>query len=132
MDAMAAVKGGSSNNKDVPSTVAKDTITPNPHRWKALILLSLAQFIIILDTSIIGMALPTIQQQFSFSQTDLQWIFNAYVIVFGALLLLGGRLSDILGHKKIFVIGFLTLTVASVIAGTAPTGIVLIVARAAK
>jgi EmrB/QacA subfamily drug resistance transporter len=90
----------------------------------------LAQFLIILDTSIIGVALPTIQQHFSFSQSDLQWIFNAYVIVFGALLLLGGRLSDIVGQKKIFIIGFLILTIGSVIAGLAPSGIVLIIARA--
>lgn len=90
----------------------------------------MAQFLIILDTSIIGVALPTIQQHFSFSQADLQWIFNAYVIVFGALLLLGGRLSDIIGQKRIFIIGFLTLTIASVIAGLAPSGIVLIIARA--
>ena len=104
--------------------------SPHPHRWKALGILSLAQFLIILDTSIIGVALPTIQQHFSFSQADLQWIFNAYVIVFGALLLLGGRLSDIIGQKRIFIIGFLTLTIASVIAGLAPSGIVLIIARA--
>src|SRR5215218_90185 len=89
----------------------------NPHRWKALALLSLAQFVVILDTSIIGVALPTIQQHFGFSQTDLQWIFNAYVIVFGALLLLGGRLSDILGQRTIFIIGFITLTITSVVAG---------------
>ncbi|HZA64476.1 MAG TPA: MFS transporter [Nitrososphaeraceae archaeon] len=104
--------------------------SPYPHRWKALGILSLAQFLIILDTSIIGVALPTIQQHFSFSQADLQWVFNAYVIVFGALLLLGGRLSDIVGQKRIFIIGFLTLTIASVIAGLAPSGIVLIIARA--
>ena len=103
---------------------------PYPHRWKALGILSLAQFLIILDTSIIGVGLPTIQQHFSFSQADLQWIFNAYVIVFGALLLLGGRLSDIIGQKRIFIIGFLTLTIASIIAGLAPSGIVLIIARA--
>src|ERR687892_329399 len=110
--------------------VKQDSNLLYPHRWKALGILSLAQFLIILDTSIIGVALPTIQQHFSFSQADLQWIFNAYVIVFGALLLLGGRLSDIIGQKKIFIIGFATLTIASVIAGLAPSGIVLIVARA--
>ena len=102
----------------------------NPHRWKALIVLSLAQFLIILDTSIIGIALPTIQQHFGFSQSELQWIFSAYVIVFGALLLLGGRLSDILGQRKIFVIGFAILTGASILAGLAPTGDILIGARA--
>lgn len=102
----------------------------NPNRWKALALLSLAQFVIILDTSIIGVALPTIQDQFNFSQGDLQWIFNAYVVVFGALLLLGGRLSDIIGQKKIFVIGFVILTLGSLLAGLAYSGIILIAARA--
>src|ERR687891_1000617 len=110
--------------------VKQDSNLLYPHRWKALGILSLAQFLIILDTSIIGVALPTIQQHFGFSQADLQWIFNAYVIVFGALLLLGGRLSDIIGQKRIFIIGFLTLTIASIIAGLAPSGIVLIIARA--
>jgi MFS family permease len=103
-----------SSSTSVTTTAAE---IPDPRRWKALALLSLAQFVVILDTSIIGVALPTIQQYFGFSQTDLQWIFNAYVIVFGALLLLGGRLSDILGQRKIFIIGFMTLTIASVVAG---------------
>lgn len=111
------------------SKTTADTL-PNPRRWKVLGLLSLAQFLVILDTSIIGVALPTIQQQFGFSQADLQWIFNSYVIVFGALLLLGGRLSDNLGQRKIFIIGFVTLTVGSIVAGLAPSGIVLIAARA--
>jgi EmrB/QacA subfamily drug resistance transporter len=118
------------NDSKAVRSITSQEPRPDPRRWKALGLLSLAQFLVILDTSIIGVALPTIQQHFSFSQADLQWIFNAYVIVFGALLLLGGRLSDIIGQKKIFVIGFATLTVASVIAGLAPSGIVLIIARA--
>jgi MFS family permease len=104
--------------------------TQDPRRWKALALLSLAQFLIIMDTSIIGVALPAIQQQFGFSQSDLQWIFSAYVIVFGALLLLGGRLSDIIGQRRIFVIGFAIITAASVIAGLTSSGSVLIAARA--
>src|SRR5215210_7767262 len=102
----------------------------DPRRWKALALLSLAQFLIIMDTSIIGVALPEIQQQFGFTQSDLQWIFSAYVIVFGALLLLGGRVSDIIGQRRIFVIGFAILTAASVVAGLASSGTVLITARA--
>ncbi|HEX7209027.1 MAG TPA: MFS transporter [Nitrososphaeraceae archaeon] len=116
-----------SSSTSVTTTAAE---IPDPRRWKALALLSLAQFVVILDTSIIGVALPTIQQHFGFSQTDLQWIFNAYVIVFGALLLLGGRLSDILGQRKIFIIGFITLTIASVIAGLTNSGVILIAARA--
>lgn len=119
------------SSSQVKNNQVNQDSSPHPyHRWKALGILSLAQFLIILDTSIIGVALPTIQQHFSFSQADLQWIFNAYVIVFGALLLLGGRLSDIIGQKRIFIIGFLTLTIASIIAGLAPSGIVLIIARA--
>jgi MFS family permease len=86
--------------KETNQLQANQNIAPNPNRWKALGLLALAQFVIILDTSIIGVALPTIQNHFGFSQGDLQRIFNAYVIVFGALLLLGGRLTDILGQKK--------------------------------
>ncbi len=118
---------GSSNNNNKQESI---TATPDPRRWKALALLSLAQFLIIMDTSIIGVALPAIQQEFSFSQSELQWIFSAYVIVFGALLLLGGRLSDILGQRRIFVIGFAILTAASVVAGLASSGNVLITARA--
>jgi EmrB/QacA subfamily drug resistance transporter len=91
--------------------------------------LSLAQFLIILDTSIIGVALPSIQEHFGITQTELQWIFNAYVITFGALLLLGGRLSDILGQRKVFTIGFLILTGASVLAGIAMSNDMLITAR---
>jgi EmrB/QacA subfamily drug resistance transporter len=94
-----------------------------------LTILSLAQFLIILDTSIIGVALPTIQQQFNITQTDLQWIFNAYVITFGTLLLLGGKLSDIIGQRKVFTIGFLILTGASVLAGVATSNDVLFTAR---
>ncbi len=109
---------------------SKITTEGDPRRWKALAVLSLAQFLIIMDTSIIGVALPAIQQQFGFSQSDLQWIFSAYVIVFGGLLLLGGRLSDILGQRRIFVIGFAILTAASVLAGLAPNGTMLIAARA--
>ena len=119
-------KIGDNNNKQQSKIATQE----HPHRWKALALLSLAQFLIIMDTSIIGVALPAIQQQFSFSQSELQWIFSAYVIVFGALLLLGGRLSDIVGQRRIFVIGFAILTASSVLAGLAPNGTVLIAARA--
>ena len=116
----------SNNNNKQESIIA----TQDPRRWKALAVLSLAQFLIIMDTSIIGVAIPEIQQQFGFTQSDLQWIFSAYVIVFGALLLLGGRVSDIIGQRRIFVIGFVVLTAASILAGLAPSGTILIAARA--
>jgi EmrB/QacA subfamily drug resistance transporter len=110
-------------------TSSSSVLVSNPNRWKALTILSLAQFLIILDTSIIGVALPTIQERFSITQSDLQWIFNAYVITFGTLLLLGGKLSDIIGTRKIFTIGFLILTSASVLAGVATSNESLIFAR---
>ena len=112
------------------TSISLTTTVPNPNRWKALSILSIAQFLIILDTSIIGVALPTIQQHFSITQTELQWIFNAYVISFGTMLLLGGRLSDIFGQKRIFVAGFLVLTISSILAGIATSNDVLIAARA--
>lgn len=74
-----------------PGSTSPSLSSANPHRWKALSILSLAQFLIILDTSIVGVALPTIQEHFSISQIKLQLIFNAYVITFGTLLLLGGN-----------------------------------------
>ena len=71
--------------------------TPDPRRWWALAVIALAQFIVIMDTSIIGVALPDIQRDLGFDQNSLSWVFNAYVIAFGGLLLLGGRLSDLFG-----------------------------------
>lgn len=112
-----------------PTSPSSSILVSNPNRWKALTILSVAQFLIILDTSIIGIALPTIQQHFGITQTELQWIFNAYVITFGALLLLGGRLSDIVGQRKVFTIGFLILTGASALAGISMSNDMLITAR---
>src|SRR3954468_7485119 len=104
--------------------------TPNPRRWWALGLLSVAQFLVILDTSIIGVALPKIDSALGFSDSSLQWVFNAYVIAFGGLLLLGGRLADLLGARRVFVGGFLLLTAASLLAGLATSDTVLILGRA--
>ncbi|GAC1507011.1 MAG: DHA2 family efflux MFS transporter permease subunit [Chloroflexota bacterium] len=103
---------------------------PDRRRWWALTLLASAQFIVILDTSIIGVALPSIQRALDFSGSDLQWVFNAYVIAFGSLVLLGGRLSDLFGQRSVFMAGFAILALASLLAGLAPSAPVLIVARA--
>ncbi len=102
----------------------------NPRRWWALGLLSAAQFLVILDTSIIGIALPDIQDALGFSSSSLQWVFNAYVIAFGGLLLLGGRLSDLLGARRVFVAGFVLLTASSLLAGLAWSEGVLVAGRA--
>ena len=92
---------------------------PNPKRWYALGLIALAQFMVIMDTSIIGVALPKMQQALGFSQENLSWVFNAYVIAFGGLLLLGGRLTDLFGAKRLFVAGWAVLGVGSLVAGVA-------------
>lgn len=86
-------------------------------RWLALAVLCTAQFMVIMDTSIIGVALPAIQQSLNYSPNNLQWIFNAYVIVFGGVLILGGKLSDLYGPKRIFMWGFTILTIASIFTG---------------
>lgn len=88
-------------------------------RWMALALLCAAQFMVIMDTSIIGVALPAIKNDLGYAQNGLQWIFNAYVIFFGGILLLGGRLSDLFGSRRIFMAGFAILTLASLLAGAA-------------
>ena len=86
-------------------------------KWLALAVLCTAQFMEIMDTSIIGVALPAIQKSLNYTPSELQWIFNAYVIVFGGILLLGGKLSDLFGPKKIFMWGFSILTIASLLTG---------------
>lgn len=103
---------------------------PDPKRWAALALLCAAQFIVILDTSIIGVALPAMQTDLGFSASGLSWIFNAYVIAFGGLLLLGGRLGDLLGARRIFTSGFAILTSASLLAGLAQSQEMLLAGRA--
>ncbi|WP_214411555.1 MFS transporter [Sphaerisporangium fuscum] len=91
----------------------------SPRRWQALIVLAAAQFMVIMDTSIIGVALPDIQRDLGFTQNTLQWVFNAYVIAFGGLLLLGGRLSDLLGARKVFTAGWIILIAGSAVAAAA-------------
>ena len=74
-----------------------------------------------MDTSIIGVALPDMQESLGFSPSNLSWVFNAYVIALGGLLLLGGKLSDVLGARRVFTAGFAILTAASLAAGLAPS-----------
>jgi EmrB/QacA subfamily drug resistance transporter len=106
--------------------------TANPRRWMALAVIALAQFMVIMDTSIIGVALPEIQADLGFSPGDLSWVFNAYVVAFGGLLLLGGRLSDLFGAKRLFLTGWAVLAAGSLAAGLAETTGVEIAARAAQ
>lgn len=97
------------------TTISQNNIQSK--KWLALAVLCTAQFMVIMDTSIIGVALPAIQKSLNYTPSELQWIFNAYVIVFGGILLLGGKLSDLFGPKKIFMWGFSILTIASLLTG---------------
>jgi EmrB/QacA subfamily drug resistance transporter len=101
-------------------------------RWTALILLCVAQFVVVLDASIVNVALPSIGQGLHFSEQNLPWIVNAYVIAFGGFLLLGGRAADLLGRRRVFMAGLLVVAAASLAAGFAATQGELIAARAAQ
>jgi EmrB/QacA subfamily drug resistance transporter len=101
-------------------------------RWLALVLLSAAQFVVVLDASIVNVALPSIGKALDFSQENLSWIVNAYVLTFGGFLLLGGRTADLLGRRRVFMAGLMLVAVASLAAGFAATEGQLIAARAAQ
>jgi EmrB/QacA subfamily drug resistance transporter len=101
-------------------------------RWTALILLCMAQFVVVLDASIVNVALPSIGRGLHFSEQDLPWIVNAYVIAFGGFLLLGGRAADLLGRRRVFMVGLVVVAVASLAAGFSATQGELIAARAAQ
>ena len=101
-------------------------------RWLALILLCSAQFVVVLDASIVNVALPSIGDALDFSQANLPWVVNAYVLTFGGFLLLGGRTADLLGRRRVFMAGLLLVAVASLAAGFSATEGQLIAARAAQ
>jgi EmrB/QacA subfamily drug resistance transporter len=101
-------------------------------RWTALILLCVAQFIVVLDASIVNVALPSIGKGLHFSERDLPWVVNAYVIAFGGFLLLGGRAADLIGRRRVFMAGLVVVAVASLAAGFASDHTQLIAARAAQ
>lgn len=98
----------------------------------ALAVIATAQFMVIMDTSIIGVALPHIQADLGFSPESLSWVFNAYVVAFGGLLLLGGRLSDLLGARRIFTTGWLVLAAGSLVAGLAGSPAIELIGRAVQ
>ena len=88
-------------------------------RWFALALIVTAQFMVVLDVAIVNVALPSIKTDLNFSQENLQWVITAYSIFFGGVLLLGGRLADLLGRRRLFIAGILLFTVSSLLDGFA-------------
>src|SRR5947207_5166521 len=101
-------------------------------RWLALYVLCLASLMIVLDVTIVGVALPSIKDDLGFSDTSLAWVVNAYLLTYGGFLLLGGRLGDLYGHRRLFLLGIAVFTLASLACGLAGSQAVLIVARAVQ
>ena len=102
------------------------------NKWLALALLAAAQFVVILDASIVNVALPSIGADLNFSQENLSWVVNAYVLVFGGFLLLGGRMADLLGRRRLFMVGLVVFALASLAGGLSQTEGQLIAARAVQ
>src|ERR687898_889363 len=90
-------------------------------KWLALALLAAAQFVVVLDASIVNVALPSIGRELQFSQDDLSWVVNAYTLTFGGFLLLGGRMADLIGRRRLFVGGLVLFGIASLLGGLAET-----------
>jgi EmrB/QacA subfamily drug resistance transporter len=103
---------------------------PGASRWLVLVLVCLAQFMVVLDATVVNVALPSIQSDLDFSAGNLQWVVNAYTLVFGGFLLLGGRAGDLLGRKRLFIAGVSVFTLASLLSGLAQSSEMLIAARA--
>lgn len=113
------------------STITEPVTDPakDKARWIALIVVCLAQFMNVVDSSVVNVALPALQQDLGLSQADLTWVVDAYLIAFGSFLLPAGRLGDLLGRRRVFLIGVAIFTAASVACGLAQDGTVLIAAR---
>src|SRR5438876_2096061 len=101
-------------------------------RWFALIVLCLGSLMIVLDTTIVNVALPSIRKDLGFSQTSLAWVVNAYLLTFGGFLLLGGRLGDLFGHRRLFLVGITLFTLASIACGMSTSQGLLVGARAVQ
>lgn len=119
-------------------TAAPTTIPHSPpesrqsHRWWGLVVIALAQLMIVLDATIVAVALPSIQHGLGVAATDRHWVITAYTLAFGGLLLLGGRVADHVGHRRLFVVGLLGFAAASALGGSATNLAVLLTARAVQ
>lgn len=125
---MSATQSSPSAPSGAPGT-GQAHVPADRRKWFALVIVCLAQLMNILDATIVNVALPKIQHQLDFSQANLTWVLDGYLISFGSFLLLAGRLGDLIGRKKIFLAGVASFTVFSVICGVADNQLVLIIAR---
>src|SRR5580704_15720071 len=107
-------------------------VATDKRKWVVLALLAIAQFVVVLDASIVNVALPSIGRGLHFSQDSLSWVVNAYVLTFGGFLLLGGRAADLLGRRRVFMLGLVVFALASLAGGLAQSPGWLIAARAVQ
>jgi EmrB/QacA subfamily drug resistance transporter len=110
-----------------PTTLSTE---PDPRRWKALLVIAIAQLMVVLDASIVNIALPSIQEDLGISDADRQWVVTAYTLAFGGLLLLGGRIADFQGRKRMFIVGLIGFAFASFLGGISHSAEMLYAARA--
>ena len=106
-----------------------NAVAPDPRRWKALILICAAIFVVVLDIAIVNVALPTIQEDLDFAEKNLQWVITAYGLTYGGFLLLGGRAADLLGRRIVFMGGLALFGLASLVCGLSTSSGMLIAAR---
>ena len=107
-------------------------LTDTRNRWLALYVLCLASLMIVLDVTIVGVALPSIREDLGFSETSLAWVVNGYLLTYGGFLLLGGRLGDLFGHRRLFILGISVFTLASLACGLATSQWFLVAARSVQ
>src|SRR5690242_13722631 len=105
------------------------TATEERSRWVALVVLCVGMLMIVLDTTVVNVALPSIQEDLGFSNSGLAWVVNAYLIAFGGLLLLAGRLGDLISRRGIFLAGLAVFTASSIACGVSTSQGMLVVAR---
>ena len=129
MTATADSDGDASADVEAEGTRGLDRPEADPRRWKALGVLALVQFMLVLDVTVVNVGLPTIKQDLSFSQSGLTWVVDGYTLTAGGLLLLGGRLADLLGRRTMFFVGVGLFAVASAISGAAQNPAMLVASR---
>src|SRR5713226_6103877 len=112
----------------VSSVAADRRAAPRDHRWLVLVIVAVAQLMVVLDATVVTIALPSAQHALGFSNGDRQWVVTAYALAFGSLLLLGGRLGDIFSRKWVFITSLVGFAIASAIGGAAGSFAVLVTA----
>ncbi len=117
----------SATSTEAPTVVDSSARNINP--WLVLVIACLAQFMVVLDATVVNIALPSVQRGLHFSAANLQWVVNGYTLIFGGFLLLGGRAADLLGRKRLFIAGVILFSAASLLNGLAQSSGMLIVGR---